>query len=250
MSAKVSSFDYNGNVIQETFYDWFDPALVSRDAVGVPTGVPASTTVLKTINYSHYNQAATASSANVYAKRSVSTGAPLILNALQQTTLGPSIVRLSYDNQAYGTAPTIGNLTTKTVWDDIDSKWITTTSTYDIYGNVNSTTDGRGKVTQFFYEDSTHALPTKVIVDPQNSTGTQTTLTAYDTATGLVTSQTDPNGQVSTIDYTNQLLGTVDPFGRPGIAKAPAINIGGTNHQRRVTTTYIDSARQVIVATA
>lgn len=249
MSAKVSSFDYNGNVIQETFYDWFDPALVSRDAVGVPTGVPASATVLKTINYSHYNQAATASSANVYAKRSVSTGAPLILNALQQTTLGPSIVRLSYDNQAYGTAPTIGNLTTKTVWDDIDSKWITTTSTYDIYGNVNSTTDGRGKVTQFFYEDSTHALPTKVIVDPQNSTGTQTTLTAYDTATGLVTSRTDPNGQVSTIDYTNQLLGTVDPFGRPGIAKAPAINIGGTNHQGRVTTTYIDSARQVIVAT-
>jgi hypothetical protein len=92
-------------------------------------------------------------------------------------------------------------------------------------------------------------LPTKVIVDPQNSTGTQTTLTAYDTATGLVTSQMDPNGQVSTIDYTNQLLGTVDPFRRPGIAKAPAINIGGTNHERRVTTTYIDSTRQVIVAT-
>jgi hypothetical protein len=49
---------------------------------------------------------------------------------------------------------------------------------------------------------------------------TQTTTTAYDYHTGLVTSQTDVNGQVSTIDYTNQLLGTVDPFGRPGVTKS------------------------------
>jgi hypothetical protein len=44
-------------------------------------------------------------------------------------------------------------------------------------------------------------------------------------------------------------LGAVDPFGRPGITKAPEINIGGTMHRQRVTTTYLDSARQVIVAT-
>jgi RHS repeat-associated protein len=249
MTAKTSSFDYNGNVIQETFYDWFDPALVSRDAVGVPTGVPASATVLKVVNYSHYNQAASSTSANVYAKRSVSTGAPLILNALQQTTLGASIVQLSYDGQAYGVAPTVGNPTTNKVWDDLDSKWITTSTTYDLYGNVGTSTDGRGKITQFFYDDAMHALPNRVVVDPQNGTGTQTTATAYDFSTGLVTSQTDVNGQVSTIDYTNQLLGAVDPFGRPGIAKAPAINIAGTNHQRRVTTTYLESSRQVIVAT-
>src|SRR6185503_10158614 len=53
----------------------------------------------------------------------------------------------------------------------------------------------------------------------------------------------------STIDYTNQLLGAVDPFGRPGIAKGPIINVNGINQQRRVTTTYLDSSRQVIVAT-
>ena len=249
MSAKYSSFDYNGNVVQETFYDWFDPNGISRDAVGVPTGVPGGATILKVVNYSHYNQAASSTSANVYAKRSVSTGAPLILNALQQSTTGPAIAQLSYDNQSYGVAPTVGNLTTKKVWDDLDSKWITTSIGYDIYGNVNTTTDGRGKVTQIFYEDSTHALPTKVIVDPQNGTGAQTTLTSYDTSTGLVTSQTDANGQVSTIDYTNQRLGSVDPFGRPGITKAPAVNVGGTNQQRRVTTTYFDSVRQVVVAT-
>jgi RHS repeat-associated protein len=249
MSAKVSLFDYNGNVIQETFYDWFDPGLVTRDAVGVPTDVPAGATVLKVVNYSHYNQAATSTSGNVYAKRSVSTGVPLILNAPKETTLGSSIVRLSYDQQAYGVAPTVGNLTTKNVWDDLGSKWITNSTSYDLYGNVSTSTDGRGKVTQLFYEDSTHSLPTRVVVDPQNGTGTQTTLASYDFSTGLVTSQQDVNGQVSTIDYNNVLLGMIDPFGRPGFTEAPQISINGSNHKRRVTTTYIDSARQMIVET-
>src|SRR6185503_80505 len=116
MSAKTFAFDYNGNVIQEKHYDWFDLALVSRDAVGVPTGVPAGATLIRTINHTHYNQAATSSSGNVYAKRSVSTGAPLILNAPRETTLGASSTQFSYDGQAYGVAPTVGNLTAKSSW--------------------------------------------------------------------------------------------------------------------------------------
>jgi len=252
MSAKTFQYDFNGNVTQTTEYDWFDPALVSRDSNGVPTGVPGGATVLRTTTNSYYNSATTASSANVYAKRAIATGTPLILNALQQTTTGPSIAQFSYDGQAYGVAPTVGNLTTTKVWVDLDSKWIITSNTYGLYGNLATSTDGRGKVTQFFYDDATHALPNRVVVDPQNITGTQTTqttTTAYDYSTGLVTSQTDPNNQLTTIDYTNQLLGTVDPFGRPGITKAPQITIGVTNPRRRVTTTYIDSLRQVIVAT-
>ena len=248
MSAKTFQYDFNGNVIQTTEYDWFDPALVSRDSNGVPTGVPGGATVLRTTNNTYYNSATTASSGNVYAKRAIATGTPLILNALQQTTIGPSIAQFSYDGQAYGVAPTVGNLTTKKVWVDLESKWITTSNTYGLYGNLATSTDARGKVTQFFYDDATHALPNRVVVDPQNSTGTQTTTTAYDYSTGLVTDQTDPNGQLTTIDYKNQLLGTVDPFGRPGITKAPPITIGVTPHRRRVTTTYIDSARQVIQA--
>ena len=249
MSAKKFQYDFNGNVTQVVEYDWFDPAQVSRDAEGVPTAVPASATVLRTSNTSHYNQASSSTSTNVYAKRSLATATPLILNAPKEATVGPSIVRFSYDGQAYGVAPTVGNLTAKQVWVDLDAKWITTSITYGLYGNVATTTDGRGKVTQFFYDDATHALPTRVVVDPQNGTGTQTNTTAYDYSTGLVTSQTDVNGQLSTIDYTNQLLGAIDPFGRPGIVKATQITIGGTNHRRRVTTTYLDSARQVIVAT-
>jgi YD repeat-containing protein len=247
MSAKKFQYDFNGNVTQVTEYDWFDPALVSRDAQGVPTGVPGSATLLRVTNISHYNQATGSTSANVYAKHSLATGTPLILNAPKETTLGASIVRLSYDGQAYGVAPTAGSVTTKQVWVDVEAKWITTSVTYDLYGNVATTTDGRGKITQYSFADATHALPTSVSVDPQNGTATQTTTTAYDYYTGLVTSQTDANGQVSTINYTNQLLGTIDPFGRPGVAIAPPVNINGTNHQRRVTTMYLDSTRQVIV---
>jgi hypothetical protein len=36
MSAKSYQYDYNGNVIQETYYDWFDPSLVTRDSGGEP----------------------------------------------------------------------------------------------------------------------------------------------------------------------------------------------------------------------
>ena len=246
MSAKTFTHDFNGNVLQTTEYDWFDPALVSRDSDGVPTGVPGGATVLRVAGNSYYNAANTSSSANVYAKRS--GGAPLILNAIRQTTLGPSIVRFSYDGQPFDVAPTVGNLTGKSVWDDLDNKWITTSSTYDVYGNLATSTDGRGKITQFFYEDLTHAMATRVVVDPQNGTGTQTTTTVYDFATGLMVSTTDPNGQQSTIDYTNQLTSLPDPFGRPGITKTPPVNTGGTNQRQRVTMTYLDSARQIIAA--
>ena len=208
MSARTFQYDFNGNIVQETAYDWFDPSLVSRDSAGVPTGVPASATVLRVMNNDFYNPSTVASSSNVYAKRVLSTATPLILSALQQSTIGPSIIQLSYDGQAYGVAPTIGNKTTQRAWSDVDNKWLTVSHTYDSYGNVFTTTDPKGHVTQFFYDDSTHALPNRVVVNPQNGTGSQTTTTAYDFSTGLVTSLTDPNGNVSSMDYTNQLLGT------------------------------------------
>lgn len=249
MAAKTFQYDFNNNLLQTTEYDWFDPALVSRDAQGVPIAVPASATVLRVANNSYYNQATSSTSGNVYAKRSLSTSAPLILNALQQTSAGPSTAQFSYDDQPYGTAPIVGNLTNKRVWDDLDNKWITTSSTYGLYGNPATATDARGNVTQFFYDDATHALPNRVVVDPQNSTGTQTTTTVFDYSTGLVTSVSDANGNTSTIDYTNQLLGTIDPFGRPGVTLGPVVNINNLDKRQRITTTYLDAARQVIVAT-
>ncbi|HKO35499.1 MAG TPA: hypothetical protein VJV21_03410, partial [Pyrinomonadaceae bacterium] len=250
MSAKAFQYDYNGNLTQTTEYDWFDPALVSRDAQGVPTGVPGSATVLRTTTNSYYNPATTSSSGNVYAKRSISTATPLILNALQETITWPARAQFSYDGYPYGTAPNFGNLTSKKVWADLDSKWITTSMTYGTYGNIATSTDARGNVTTFGYLNPALGLPTSVTVDPQNGTGAQITTTEYDYYTGLVTSQTDPNNQLSTIDYTNQLLpgGAKDPFGRPGVTLGPLVNVNGVNQRQKITTTYYDSTRQVITA--
>ncbi len=201
MAAKTYQYDFNGNLVAETDYDWFDPTGLPRDSEGVPTGVPSGTTVLRVINNAYYNDSSASSSFNVYAKRSLSSATPLILNALQQTTVGPSVTKLSYDYQPYGYAPTTGNLTDKSVLDDSvpGGRWITTSQTYGLYGNVATATDARGKVTQFFYDDATQALPNRVVVDPQNGTGQQTTATAYDYYTGLVTSTTDANNQITTM---------------------------------------------------
>jgi RHS repeat-associated protein len=253
MSAKAFQYDYNGNILQTTEYDWFDPALVSRDANGVPTGVPGSATVLRVTNNSYYNPATTSTSGNVYAKRSLSTGTPLILNAVQQTIVGPSVTQYSYDGQSYGVAPFAGNLTVVSKLDDRgDSNpgndvWVTVSNTYGAYGNLATTTDARGKITQYFYDDAIHAMPTRVVVDPQNGTGQQTTETAYDFYSGVITSTTDANLNVTTTDYTNQLLGTVDPFGRPGVVISPTLTVNGTPQHLRVKYVYQDEARKAII---
>jgi RHS repeat-associated protein len=250
MSARAFQYDYNGNLLQTTEYGWFDPIppAGSRDAFGIPTGVPQGATALRVTNTDYYNSATSAGSGNVYAKRSLTTGAPMILNAPQQTTVGAATTRFSYDGQTYGTVPTIGNLTNLAKWDDVTNSWLSTATTYDSYGNVSTTTDPKGNATQVFYEDATHVMPTRVVVDPQNETGTQTSSMSYDFSTGAVLTKTDPNGAVSSIDYTNQLLGTIDPFGRSGAVYSPAVVVNGTSQRRKVTTIYEDHLRRVTIA--
>src|SRR2546428_9011012 len=249
MSAKTYQYDYNGNLTSETDYHWFpDLSQVQRDAQGVPTGVPANATVLRVINNTYYNPAMSSTDTNVYAKRVLSSNpTPLILNAPKETTLGPSDVQFSYDSQNYGMPPFAGNLTSKSVWDDVDNKWITTSQTYGLYGNLESSTDGNQKVTRFTYDDPRFGLPNHVLVDPQNGTGTQTTSTYYDPSTGLVTQTVDPNNQITNIDYTNQLLNnnSPDPFGRPGLVIGPLVSVGGVNQHQRTKTFYADSSRTV-----
>jgi RHS repeat-associated protein len=237
MSAKTFQHDYNGNVKETREYDWFDPNLVSRDAAGVPLAVPGSAVLLRVTTNSYHNSPATANALEVYAKTSNS-----ILNAVKEVSVGDGITRYSYDNQAYGAAPLKGNVTQVSVWDNTANQWINSSSTYDSYGNETSKTNPKGAVTQIFYEDNTHAMPTKTIVDPQNGTGAQITASTYDFYTGLELSSTDASGNVSTSDYTNHLLGTVDPYGRVGTTYSPYISVDGVNKRRTVKFYYEDSA--------
>jgi YD repeat-containing protein len=259
MSAKTYQYDYNGNRTQEVDYDWFDPGLVQRDTSfpNLPLGVPAGATALRTVTSSYYNTANGVGSLNVYAKRDLATITPLILNAMQETVVGSSDTRLSYDNQAFGTAPSVGHVTTEARWDNRASRWINITHTYDAtYGNLTSTTDPRNNVTSFAYTDSTHALPTSITVDPLNGTGAQTTAIAYDYYTGLVTSRTDVAGNTTVISYLNQQYASqqqsvYDPYGRPGVVTGPAVTVtvGGvtSSQQRQVVTSYSDSQLRTTV---
>jgi RHS repeat-associated protein len=242
MSAKTMQYDFNGNLVSETDYDWFDPASVTRDPnnQNLPTGVPAGAVALRMVTNSYYNPAATSAAIN-YAKRDLINITPLIVNAPKEVIIGVSDTQLSYDGQPYETAPTIGKVTNE-ARSDSPGHFINTTHAYDAtYGNLTSTTDPRGNVTQYFYEDLTHALLTKIVVDPNNQvTGDElTTQMAYDYYTGLVMSQTDPNQKTTSTVYTNQLLGTVDPFGRPGIVTDP--------QGRKAVNRYVDHVLQVEV---
>lgn len=255
MSAKVFQYDFNGNLTSETEYDWFDPALVTRDmdAAHLPTGVPSQLTPIRVTTYSYHNDASGAGSSNVYAKRVIGDPpTPLILNALKETIVGTAKVRLSYDGLPYATAQVKGNITTETHWDSSHNKWLDTVREYDTYGNVTKTTDPKGNQTTMVYDAATHAQPISITVDPLNGTDPQVTSFVYDYSTGLPTKQTDPNGHETGTDYTNQLLTTPapDPFGRAGVVTSPALasTADGETHadqRRKVVMKYYDNARQV-----
>ncbi len=80
--------------------------------------------------------------------------------------------------------------------------------TYDTAGNVKTTTDGEGKITQFFY-DSMNRL-TQVKDASLNST-----FYTYDTAGNLIIVQ-DANNNVTQFAYDeqNRLISTTDPLGK------------------------------------
>jgi hypothetical protein len=60
MVAREFRYDFNGNLIQETDYDWFSPSSVTWDAEGVPTGVPQGATVLRVATNTYCNPATSA----------------------------------------------------------------------------------------------------------------------------------------------------------------------------------------------
>lgn len=87
------------------------------------------------------------------------------------------------------------NLTSKTEFPASASP-LTTTFTYDSFGNVISVTEPSGGVSLISYDAVLNLFP----VTKTNALGHVTT-TNYDFATGLETSSTDPNGAVTVTSY-------------------------------------------------
>jgi RHS repeat-associated protein len=244
MSAKKFEYDYNGNLLRTKEFDWFDPTPVVRDAANIPVDVPANATLLRETNTSYYNTAPDAFSPNLYVRRATS-GSTLVINAQQEGRVtGGAVTRYSYDEQGYGVPPLRGNPTSVQQLDSATGAWSETKASYGAFGNKETSTDASGNVTKYFYEDATHALPTRIQVDPKNGTGAQETHTTYDFHTGLVTSNRDANGNQTDYDYTNLLLNAVDPLGRAGAVRGP-IDAGNGGQRRTVKTYYHDKTRIV-----
>lgn len=153
---------------------------------------------------------------------------------------------------------TRGNLTSVTRYANATAGTgaVTSTSTYDIAGNVVGAVDANGNVTQVSYNDSfsdgvarnTYAFPTSVTAGAPNpdpvtgggvtyaagTFGSQTDFTShtvYDFSSGMVTSAIDANAKTTTFSYADA-QGSADPLNRLKRVDLPG---GG-----RATYTYVD----------
>ena len=137
-----------------------------------------------------------------------------------------SDTRTSYDNQAPGAAPTVGDITKTEIVKDYDADtgaptWITTATTaYDALGRASAVTDVLNRSASTDYTPTAPPAGSAVSgnIGPvtqtvtTNAAGWQST-TLENPAWGSPTSQTDPNGHTTTATY--------DPLGRRTAVWAP-----------------------------
>ena len=251
-AIKDYSYDKNGNVTRVAEYDWLDYASVPRTS-GMPTGIPYGAMPFRVTTNTYYNATADASQSptgdgNVYWYQS----SPLWKNAIAAGEIADgsgnikSRTEFSYDNYS-----STGNVTQKRSWDSskgaysnllMTSNSISVSSQYTTWSNGNTgkltqTTDAKGAVTALTYGSvgGFDIYPTQ-IVSASGTAIARTETRAYHFATGLVTSVTDTDNNVTTST-------TYDAFGRATLV-ASAV---GKPEETRTSTEYSDIARRVIV---
>jgi RHS repeat-associated protein len=130
-----------------------------------------------------------------------------------------SDVRTLYDNQSYGTAPTVGDETStqrvSTYSGGTPTYQTVSTTTYDSQGRVLSVTDADGNATSTAYTPATGGPLTQTVTTDAKTYATTTT---YDPARGLATSVIDPNSKRT--DYVYDALGRLTNLWLPNRGKA------------------------------
>ncbi|WP_255283733.1 RHS repeat-associated core domain-containing protein, partial [Saccharomonospora azurea] len=109
-------------------------------------------------------------------------------------------VRYSYDGQAFGTAPSRGNVTTVAeLTDDGGKSYVTaTTRAYDAHGRVTEERDALDRATTMSYTPAADGPLTKTVVT--NAKGHETT-TTYNPAWGRPTKVVDANFNTTEVAY-------------------------------------------------
>jgi RHS repeat-associated protein len=129
---------------------------------------------------------------------------------IAQTTFGydeGTLTPASNVSQHVSVSGSRGNMTSIHRWLNTTGTTLDTLNTFDDTGNVLSTTDPGGHTTSFSSFGCNGAFPTQTTL-PDTSSPNLThhkTAAAYDCDTGLVTSVTDQNNQVTTFSYDNML---------------------------------------------
>ncbi len=237
-----NTIDPNGNSTETKEYDWVAYSSIPRDSQGKPNGIPSGA-VLKRITSNVFYNSATSNSSKGY----WNTSSPAKRDAVQYTTIKtPSGTPVAHTQFIYDNYSTKGNVTELRVWDSTkgaytqaltSSNWNRTLTTYDTYGNPTLITDPKGYQTKITYgavNGYAGLYPTKTET-AYNTSVERTATSTYDFYTGLVTSTTDVDNNVSTAtDY--------DALGRPTKVKAAV----GTSNEIWTQTEYGDLERRVI----
>lgn len=249
-SIKEYGIDKNGNTTSIKEYDYVPYANVPRTN-NFPTGLPSGSIPIRT-SLTTYHDPTPDSSDIVNSNANCYWNTDSIRGVLASTEVrNGSNQTVSASSTDYDDHTTTANPTVKRAWDSTkgpvstpltDSNSIKTLASYNAYGMPLTTTDGRGTVTQITYGNVT--TPGGVVTDlyPTQTVaayGTalaRTSTAVYDFHTGVVTSATDEDNDLTAItEY--------DDLGRPIKTKSAY----GTALEAWTVTQYDDVNRRVIV---
>ena len=254
-TIKEYAQDKNGNTTQIKEYDFVPYLSVTRDSSGRITNLPSNlASYLKRVTtIEYYNDVPDSASTDYTDADSYHlSSTPRLLNLVKSTEVQnasgtpQSRSEMFYDYTSYATNTKGGNLTGTTAWDSIkgaysnplsSSNSISTSAQYNAYGMPTRITDAKNYQTQITYGmvgNYSGLYPTQT--EAAYGTSVQRTSTAqYDFNTGLVTSTTDIDNNL-----TNATV--YDAVGRPQIIKAAV----GTAQEVWTQTTYDDVNRRVV----
>ena len=236
------TIDPNGNITETKEYDWVAYNTIPRDSLGKPNGIPGGA-VLKRITSNLYYNSATTNTNNSYWLPSSPAKRDAVSSTTVKTSAGTPVAHSEfvYDNPA-----TTGNVTQTKTWDSSKGGYsnplsggnsISSTVAYNGYGNPTLMTDAKGYQTKITYGAiNGHAdlYPTQTET-AYGTTLEKTSTVSYDFYSGLVTSSTDADNNItSAIEY--------DDAGRP----TKQIAADNTSKESWTQIEYDDVDRRVI----
>lgn len=253
-AIKDYKYDKNGNVTRVDEYDWIDFINVERDSLGRPKPLSQwqwqdySALLKKTTSNSYFNPTpdasdTTTSSGNVY----YSLSAPLLRTAIKDSEVSLGAQKFARTEFSYDNPLTTGNLIQQKSWDSskggysnplVSTNSIAVGTQYNSFGSPILITDAAGVQTRLTYgpiAGFADLYPTQT--EAAYGTALKRTETRqFDFNTGLVTTVTDVDNNVSTVT-------SYDDLGRPILVRAAA----GRAEETQTSTQYFDSERRVVM---